>query len=1265
MKKVTKGLLTTGVIALVIGACGDTVEVVVPEVPPPPPITFPPPPPPPPPLPPPPPPPPPVNQAPTAVGSIPAAQVAVGATSTFDAAGYFSDPDGDELTYSAGSSNEGAATVSMDGSNATITGVADGTAVVTITARDPDGAAAAQGFSVTSGRGNATNSAPMAVGSIAARTLDVGGTATVDVAGFFSDPDGDELTFAATSSNDAVAAVSNEGSSVTITAVAAGAAVATITATDPDGAAAAQEVSITVNEAAGNSPPTAVRTIPAHSVNIGGTATLDVAGYFSDADGDELTYSGASSSPEVATVSMDGSTATITGVAVGGAVVTVTASDGSASGSQGFNVSVSDPSGKAATVAIFGLRSVTDRNTAVDPSNLSGDLTVILDVQQNDETIAVIDIMLGEQVINCRGVSASREAQAEAFGQTEIECRLNTAAVVGECTGTQLAPLYANGDYQLGARLTTSEGETRETFATQSVTLNNSGFVMVTHSAGNSLLKSGVAIYGGPSDADNQNTFHACPVSYGGIEVAKLSLRALNTGPAKAKPHEAATSLAFTAPTGAGAARKLFNGAAADREDTFSWDLNSAFNGAVQDEGPGGREHWVFVGETMENADGLDVREAFGATNAGESDAAVGPFYFDFKAPTAGGILVGQARSLAIAIAGDLAGVSLSAGNFYLDASDGEGIGLGSHGISVGDCAANSSVNFPGRGSVNRTTVGFDALYTDVTSVAELAEDDAARNPGDSNGADCYVAELASLTDKLGNAWRWSGDPRLASSYHHTATFGVDKTAPVLEDFEPDEFDEPTKGQTVPGDEFALPPTPPQDGVVLIEFEVQNPDLASGDAGTALLGGSATIPNEDDPRVPIIVGSVRPVDFRDPTDDDWLATLDKLGDDGEKSVTIAVGDGAFPQNRASWTVNFVYDTTVPSFSGSGPTGEMIASGTSVSVNVSGVIQDMSEIEKAALTVRSNVGVPALFCDVGDPVMSASRVPSNGRTGTGFNVADGTNEVSLDESLTIVRPTAKRADEALCVLLQTEDAAGNTAAYSLGTFIVDWPFGLAISPESLDIDEGANDMTPGMGTFTVALSDAPASDVTVSIRGGAAGISTDVASLTFTTANSNQAQTVTVSAAQDDNAVNERATISVAASGGGYSGVRGSVAVTADDPDVTFSIDDVSIEEGATETVTVTVTRAGSATDQDNSTPLTLRIAATDANNEDVTITPVGTAEIPAGMVSAEIQYEIQGPAITGTDDTVITVKVNPAVIGRGLPEAGIEITIVNDDEDDS
>ena len=62
-------------------------------------------------------------------------------------AGFFSDPDGDELSYSASSSNEGVVTATMDGAVVTMTGVADGRASVTVTASDPDGASAAHAIS--------------------------------------------------------------------------------------------------------------------------------------------------------------------------------------------------------------------------------------------------------------------------------------------------------------------------------------------------------------------------------------------------------------------------------------------------------------------------------------------------------------------------------------------------------------------------------------------------------------------------------------------------------------------------------------------------------------------------------------------------------------------------------------------------------------------------------------------------------------------------------------------------------------------------------------------------------------------------------------------------------------------------------------------------------------------------------------------------------------------------------------------------------------
>ena len=89
-----------------------------------------------------------------------------------------------------------------------------------------------------------------------------------------------------------------------------------------------------------NRPPVAVGTIWGLTVDVGGPDSVDLAGYFSDPDGDELSYSASSSDAEVGTVAISGNAVTVTGVAVGSTEITVTASDGSFSASQDFTASV-------------------------------------------------------------------------------------------------------------------------------------------------------------------------------------------------------------------------------------------------------------------------------------------------------------------------------------------------------------------------------------------------------------------------------------------------------------------------------------------------------------------------------------------------------------------------------------------------------------------------------------------------------------------------------------------------------------------------------------------------------------------------------------------------------------------------------------------------------------------------------------------------------------------------------------------------------------
>ena len=167
------------------------------------------------------------NRSPETVGEIDDAETFVGESFEIALAGYFSDPDGDDLTYAATSSSPGVATVAVTGATALVAGVAQGAATVTVTASDPGGLSASQTFAVT-----VPNRAPVAVGEI--DDLEIHGEEKVYVAlaDHFSDPDGDDLSYTASSSDEDVATVAISGDTVTVTRVAIGSAEITVTASD-------------------------------------------------------------------------------------------------------------------------------------------------------------------------------------------------------------------------------------------------------------------------------------------------------------------------------------------------------------------------------------------------------------------------------------------------------------------------------------------------------------------------------------------------------------------------------------------------------------------------------------------------------------------------------------------------------------------------------------------------------------------------------------------------------------------------------------------------------------------------------------------------------------------------------------------------------------------------------------------------------------------------------------------------------------------------
>ena len=264
-------------------------------------------------------------------------RVSLPSSLSLDVSGYFTHSDNDTMTYSATLSDTSIGTVSWSGSSLTITAVAAGSATVTVTATDSNGATGTQTFSLTV----LPNSVPTTVGSIPNQTVSLTGSAkTVDVSSYFSDPDGNSsLTYSAASSDTSITTASVSGSTVTITGVAAGSATITVTATDTANATATQDISVTVTS---NRAPVLTGSIPTQTVSLTGSAvTVDLDSYFSDPEGNPLTYSATSSNVSRATVSVSEATLTITGVATGWATITVNATDPSNAGAQqSFSVSV-------------------------------------------------------------------------------------------------------------------------------------------------------------------------------------------------------------------------------------------------------------------------------------------------------------------------------------------------------------------------------------------------------------------------------------------------------------------------------------------------------------------------------------------------------------------------------------------------------------------------------------------------------------------------------------------------------------------------------------------------------------------------------------------------------------------------------------------------------------------------------------------------------------------------------------------------------------
>lgn len=182
------------------------------------------------------------NRAPILTDSIAALEVFTFDTVKINLLAHFSDPDGDTLSFAAETSNREVAAVSLSGHTAAIMAAGHGTAEITFTGTDPGALTASQTVAVI-----VPNRQPTVTEPIPRQPLLSGEVATIDLLAHFDDPDGDDLEFAAVSSDGTIASASTSDTQVTVTSVGPGAAEITVVAHDPGDLSTAQSFVVNVS----------------------------------------------------------------------------------------------------------------------------------------------------------------------------------------------------------------------------------------------------------------------------------------------------------------------------------------------------------------------------------------------------------------------------------------------------------------------------------------------------------------------------------------------------------------------------------------------------------------------------------------------------------------------------------------------------------------------------------------------------------------------------------------------------------------------------------------------------------------------------------------------------------------------------------------------------------------------------------------------------------------------------------------------------------
>lgn len=352
----------------------------------------------------------------------------------------YNDPDGDVLNINVASDNAGVANAVRQGETTiVVTGVAGGTATVTVSADDGKGGTVSESFAVNV---TAPNQPPV-FSPVSPQNCLPGETLSVDLT--VTDPEGSTVNISSVSDNPGAAGVNANGEPLSINCVAQGIATITVTGNDGIDATGTSTTSFTVTVGSPPNQNPSINDIGGQTCTVGDTLSVSLS--YNDPDGDTISVSSSSDNAGVATVNSAGEPLSVTCASAGNATITVAVDDGrGGTDSTSFGVSVNAPANQAPVLTDIGGQSCTVGDTLTinlsysDPEgnaisvSSSSDNAGVAGVNTSGEPLSVTCVSAGNANISVTIDDGNGGTDSTTFGVT-VNAPANQAPTLNDIGG--------------------------------------------------------------------------------------------------------------------------------------------------------------------------------------------------------------------------------------------------------------------------------------------------------------------------------------------------------------------------------------------------------------------------------------------------------------------------------------------------------------------------------------------------------------------------------------------------------------------------------------------------------------------------------------------------------------------------------------------------------------------------------------------------------------------------------------------------------------